>query len=585
MDEKKNSSPSVTYIDVHVGEGADAFVEALIMYGIEYIFINSGTDTFPVQEALARKIEKGEKVPEVILCLDESMGLSAAHGYYQITGKPQAVLVHVDAGTAQLGGALHNAQRSRAAMLIVAGRSPLTFLNEVPGGRDLPIHWIQEQRDQAGIVRTFTKWDYELRNAETTGVVINRAIQVATTEPAGPVYLVVPRESLMQKISSVKFPSLNKHPISITPQADQESIDKIANKMLDANSPLIIVGRSGRNKASVSALENIADICGAQVTTTPTSFGFPNDHPAWVGMSSEQHIENADMILIIDCDVPWIPAEAHPRDEAYIACIDIEPVKESMPLLLFPANIVLQADSSKALVQLLGSLRKNIEKDTQKKITIRKAEIQRNNQTRKTSLLKEDMGVSEDSPIDPKWLIRCIAEEVPEDSIILEETVTNRPRLHNVLPRNANGDLLVSGGASLGWAIGAAVGVKLAEPEKDVIALVGDGAFVYGAPTSAIWASVKYQTPFLTIIFNNSEHFSTRRSLQKFYPESAAKRINNFPGLDISPSPNYADLARASGAYGEIIEDPSEIKDAIKRGLSQTRNGVSAILDVRLKRP
>ena len=151
MDEKKNGSPNVTYIDVHVGEGADAFVEALIMYGIEYIFINSGTDTFPVQEALARKIEKGEKVPEVILCLDESMGLSAAHGYYQITGKPQAVLVHVDAGTAQLGGALHNAQRSRAAMLIVAGRSPVTFLNEVPGGRDLPIHWIQEQRDQAGI--------------------------------------------------------------------------------------------------------------------------------------------------------------------------------------------------------------------------------------------------------------------------------------------------------------------------------------------------------------------------------------------------------------------------------------------------
>jgi len=355
--------------------------------------------------------------------------------------------------------------------------------------------------------------------------------------------------------------------------------------MLEADSPLIIVGRSGRNKVSVSSLEKIADICGVQVTTTPTSFGFPSDHPAWVGMSSEQHIENADMILIIDCDVPWIPAEAHPKDEAYIASIDIEPVKESMPLLLFPANIVLQADSSKALDQLLESLQKNMDEDDQEKITVRKAETKRNNEVRQTRLLQEDIKLSEENPIDPKWLIRCIAEELPENSIILEETVTNRPRVHNILPRNANGDFLVSGGASLGWAIGAAVGVKLAAQEKDVIALVGDGAFVYGAPTSAIWASMKYQTPFLTIIFNNSEHFSTRRSLQKFYPESAAKRINTFPGLDISPSPNYADLAKASGAYGETIEDPNEIKDAIKRGLSQTRNGISAIIDVRLKRP
>ena len=585
MDSKKQNSSTVTYIDLNVNDGADAFVEALIMYGIEYIFINSGTDTFPVQEALARKIEKKEKVPEVILCLDESMGLSAAHGYYQITGKPQAVLVHVDAGTAQLGGALHNAQRSRAAILIVAGRSPLTFLNEVPGGRDLPIHWIQEQRDQAGIVRTFTKWDYELRNAETSGVVINRAMQVASSEPSGPVYLVVPRESLMQKINTVKFPSPARHQVSVSPQADPESINTIAKNMLAADSPLIIVGRSGRNKSSISSLEKIVDISGAQVTTTPTSFGFPTDNPAWVGMSSEEHIENSDMILIIDCDVPWIPAEAHPKAEAYIACIDIEPVKESMPLLSFPADIFVQADSSKALTQLLESLKKNMVEVNNTEIDIRKDKIQQNHRSREAALLNEDIELSEEKPINPKWLIRCIAQELPEDSVILEETVTNRPRVHNILSRNAKGDLLVSGGASLGWAIGAAVGVKLAAPDKDVIALVGDGAFVYGAPTSAIWASIKYQTPFLTIIFNNSEHFSTRRSLQKFYPDSAAHRINNFPGLDISPSPNYADLAKASGAYGEIIENPEDIKGAISRGLAQTRKGVSAVLDVRLKRP
>ena len=573
------------YRIVPVSDGADAFVEALVAYGVEYIFINSGTDTFPIQEALAKRLEKGQPYPKVVLCLDESMGLSAAHGYFQMTGKPQVVLVHVDAGTAQLGGALHNAQRSRAGVLMCAGRSPFTFLDEVPGGRDLPIHWIQEQRDQGGIVRTFTKWDYELRRGESTGFVVQRALHVAASQPAGPVYLILPRESLMQPLQEVTIPEPTRHPLPITPSGDPDALRAVADMLLNAESPLIIAGHLGRDRHATEALIDLAEALGARVATGPTRMGFPTDHPLWAGMNAHAHLPNADAVLVVDSDVPWIPAQAQPRTDAPIAWIDIEPVRESMPLWSFPGDFFVQADSAKALPILVDGIKQRVAPDQTSKAEARSQRIAAETQARLQALEKEDETLSNERPIAPQWLIRCLAQALPSDALILEETVTNRPRLHEVLPRTLDGEFLVSGGASLGWAIGAAVGAKLAAPERDVVALVGDGAFIYGAPTSALWAADRYDAPFLTVVFNNSEHFSTRRSLQTFYPDSAAQRTNTFMGLDIKPSPEYAQLAEASRAYGERVDDPSEVLAAIQRGLDQVRQGRAAVIDVRLRRP
>src|SRR5579884_3689544 len=144
-----------------VGETAEGYVEALIEQGVRYLFLNPGTDTFPIQEALSKLAAQGRPVPRTVLCLFEVVALAAAHGFYAATGRPQAVLVHVDVGTQNLGAMLHNAQRGRAAVLIAAGRSPYTTEPGRRGTRDTHIHWLQEQFDQHGIVRNFVKWDYE----------------------------------------------------------------------------------------------------------------------------------------------------------------------------------------------------------------------------------------------------------------------------------------------------------------------------------------------------------------------------------------------------------------------------------------
>ncbi|MBV9354611.1 MAG: acetolactate synthase, partial [Chloroflexi bacterium] len=170
-------------------EAAEAFLALVLAHRSQNIFINPGTDTFPIQEAWARRGERGQPSPRPVMCLHEHTAVSAAHGYFAASGAPQTVLVHVDAGTQNAGGALHNAQRAQAGLVFCAGRAPLTWDGELRGSKDSPIHWWQEQLDQTSIVRNFVKWHYELARTENIAAILERAFAVAANEPAGPVYL------------------------------------------------------------------------------------------------------------------------------------------------------------------------------------------------------------------------------------------------------------------------------------------------------------------------------------------------------------------------------------------------------------
>ena len=142
-----------------------------------------------------------------------------------------------------------------------------------------------------------------------------------------------------------------------------------------------------------------------------------------------------------------------------------------------------------------------------------------------------------------------------------------------------------SGGSSLGWATGGALGVKMAEPDKTVVALSGDGAFIYGAPTSTLWTADVYDAPFLTVIYTNQIHNAPKASLIGGYPDSYSARTNNWVGMDLGPSVEFAMLAESCRAYGEQVEDPSEVLPALKRALERVRSGQAAVLDVRIEKP
>jgi len=173
-----------------------AFLEALNEAGIGYIFANLGSDHPALVEAMAEAKVSGRPVPSLITCPNEMVAMSAAHGFAQVSGKPQAVLVHVECGTQALGGAVHNAAKGRAPILVFAGASPFTQEGELRGSRNEFIQWLQDVRDQRGIVRGYMKYDNEIRTGRNLKQIVHRALQIAGSDPKGPVYLMAAREVL-----------------------------------------------------------------------------------------------------------------------------------------------------------------------------------------------------------------------------------------------------------------------------------------------------------------------------------------------------------------------------------------------------
>ncbi len=569
-----------------VDQGADLFVEAMLANDVEYLFINSGTDTFPIQESLAKYMDRGQRVPEAILCLDEKMGMAAAHGYYMVTGKPQVLLVHVDAGTQAVGGAVHNAQRGRAGIVFCAGRAPYTFEGEMPGGKNMSIHWIQEQIDQGGGVRGFTKWDYEVRRPENLQQIMQRAFQVASTEPAGLVYVTLPREVLMAPMETATVPAAARHSKPTTPQADPEAISEVASILAAAEHPIIITAQSGRHEGVVAHMVELAELIGAPVITDRVRLNFPSSHPLATPSTLEtDYIRNADALLVVDSDIPWIPANVRPSSDAAVMWIDQDPVKDSIPLWTFPADVLIEADSSKAIPALTFEIKEQMTPVQSQAAEDRTVKLGNAHSVASSGRIQRSKDLEQESPILPDWLSYCIGQVMSEDDILLNETVTNSGSVIANIPRNKPGTMYGSGGSSLGWALGAAVGARLAAPDRNVVCAVGDGAFVYGCPTSAIWAAQKYNAPFLTVIYNNQIHNAPRVSLLGGYPEGVSERSNNFVGMEIFPSPDYAKLGESCGAYGEKVEEPGEVIPALKRAYEAMNKGKPALLDVRIARP
>lgn len=570
---------------IPVDEGAEAFVELLNANGVDYIFLNPGSDTPAIQEALSKFKALGKRTPQTILSLQEVVAMSAAHGYFMVSGQPQVVLVHVDIGTQQIGGALHNAQRGRIGIILCAGRAPLTLDEDSKYGRSAAIHWQQEQPDQLGIVRNYVKWEYELRSNENIHRVVQRAFQIAATEPCGPVYLILPPELLMEKIENICIPAVTRYAAATTPQADAAALDEAAGMLLHAEMPLIIVGDSGRHTRSVAPLVELAETLGARVITSTFRMNFPTTHPLCSGeVNAAPYLKNADVILVIDCDVPYIPAQAKPHPDAKIIHIDIDPVKPTMPTWAFPTDILIEADSSKAIPVLSNVIKDKITAEQKARCQVRFRQIQSENQHLREQWLKMAMSKTGQKPISPEWLCHCIAKAIDDQTLILNEAITNMPAVAHQLRRTIPGTLFHSGGSSLGWGLGAALGAKLAAPDKTVVALVGDGSFLFGCPIEALWAADVYHAPFLSVIFNNKLYNAPKKALQKAYgKESFSEKTGVWIGADIEPSPNYALVAQACNAHGQMVEDPSSLQEALRIALDHVRGGKSAVVDVRLE--
>jgi acetolactate synthase I/II/III large subunit len=566
-------------------EAAEAYVRALVAQGVTCLFMNPGTDTIPIQEALSKLEQRGEPVPRTILCLFELVALAAAHGYYAATGEPQAVLVHVDVGTQNLGGMLHNAQRGRAAVLISAGRTPYTTDPTQRGTRDTYIHWLQEQFDQHGIVRNYVKWDYELRRGEQMGEVIGRAFQIAASDPAGPTYLTLPREVLMTPATDVAIPTREQTPPARLGAGDPDALRDVAARLVRSERPLLLPATTGRTRRGFDALVRVAELLALPVVERRERTNFPSSHPLHQGYQPGPWVAAADVILVLDQDVPYIPTQVMPKADAFIAQIDVDPVKERIPLWSFPVTMPIRADSSRAL-ELVAEYAENLLTAADRtRIEARRKDLTVRHHDRMASREAAALKLRGATPIAAEWLGHCLGQlkrEAPE-CLFVDESLTSTPALWNHVDTDEPESIYGSGGSSLGWGVGAALGVKLARPDRPVVLSTGDGSFVFGEPLAALWASQINKAPILVVIFNNGCYNANKSPLVSAYPQGYSVTGKHFVGTDLAPAPRYDLLAPVVGAIGERVENPNDVLPALRRGLDQVRTGRSVILDVILR--
>lgn len=570
-----------------VAETAEAYVQALVAQGVQCLFLNPGTDTFPIQEALSKLDQLGHPVPRTVLCLFEVVALAAAHGYYAATGQPQAVLVHVDVGTQNLGGTLHDAQRGRAAVLICAGRTPYTADPRQRGTRDTHIHWLQEQFDQHGIVRNFVKWEYELRRSEQIGEVVARAFQIAASDPPGPVYLTLPREVLMSEPGEVALFSRDQVPPVRLGAGDPDALREVADRLVRSEHPLVLTATTGRSRRGFEALVRLGELLALPVVERRERNNFPTTHVLHQGFQPSPLLESADLLLVLDHDVPYIPTQTRPRADAAIVQIDLDPVKDRIPLWNFPVTLPVRADTSRAL-ELIADYAEGLLTDkVRQRIENRRAQFAAAHHQRREAREASAQAVRSERPIAVEWLCSCLGQLQRErpDCVFVDETVTSNLTLWRYLDLDEPGTIFGSGGSGLGWGLGGAVGVKLALPDRPVVLLVGDGSFVFGEPLAALWASRSNDAPILVVIFNNGCYNATKSPLRNAYPTGFSVRGNRFVGVDLEPAPRYDLLAAVVDAVGERIENPEEVMPALHRGLDHLRAGRPVILDVILAHP
>src|SRR5690606_4163169 len=302
---------------------AESFLRALKRRGIDYVFANAGTDFAPIIEALVKLRHDAGSLPRFITVPHENLAVAMAHGYYLVTGKPAGVMVHVTVGTANTVCALMNAYRDEVPVLLMAGRTPITQRGHI-ASRTHPIHWGQENFDQAGIVREYTKWNFELRAGQPVDEVVGRALDVALAEPRGPVYLTLPREVLADPDRRDGAAFAQPAPVIAEAQPSSSHIETVAEWIAAARRPLIVPTHVGRDPAAAAALAEAADAFAIPVAdASATCVNLPASHPMSLGHEGSKLLPQADLIVVVDAEVPWFPRTFTPAADVKVAHLGV----------------------------------------------------------------------------------------------------------------------------------------------------------------------------------------------------------------------------------------------------------------------
>ncbi len=570
---------------------AHYFLEGLVDLGVDYIFANLGTDHVSLIEALAQWDNEGRKHPEMILCPHEIVAVHMAAGYALATGRGQAVFVHVDAGTANACMAIQNLFRYRLPVLLFAGRAPYSLHGELRGSRDTYVHFVQDPFDIASIVRPYVKWEYSLPSGIVVKEALARASAFAQSDPPGPVYMMLPRETLAEEWDDSDMPA---YPPARYGSVQASGIEParaqvIAEALMAAEKPIALTAYLGRKPEAVAVLDRLAQTCGIRVAEfNSIDLNISQDLPCFAGFDPLPLLEQADLGLLLDSDVPFIPQFARRADAIKWIQIDVDPLKSDFPMWGFPTDIRIQGDCTTVLRQVLEAVEARADKAWRQRIAKRMAgwEGARESAAKRRAAGSANKGVS--GGLNPAFLFATLNEKLSQDDIVVNEAIRNAPVLQEHITRTKPRSYVGLAGGGLGFSGGMALGLKLAQPDRRIVQVIGDGGFHFSSPDSVYAVAQQYRIPILTVVLDNGGWQAVKSAVQRVYPKGVAAETDQFQSRLTSGRQgerrDFSAVAKAFGAYGECVTEPDELAASIDRCLAALDDGKAAVLHVHVTR-
>src|SRR5262245_58842902 len=496
---------------------AEALLMRLKAHGIDYLFANGGTDFAPIIEAYVTGGAKGSAMPQPLIIPHETAAVAMAHGYYLATGRPQAVMVHVNVGLANCIMGLINAASENIPLVVLAGRTPITEHQRL-GSRMTPIQYGQEMRDQSAMIRELVKWDYELRYGEQVENLIDRAYTIAMSEPRGPVFLALPREPLAETMAETWAAGPPRQATPTAPQPDMQAIRAAAAMLAQAKTPLVICQRGDPEGHTGRALAKLATDFGLPVFESWANRNvLPTAHPMHCGFNYTPALSEADVILVIDAQVPWIQRHHQPGPGAKVIHIGADPLFARFPVHSFQIDLAITSVSASAIEALDTEMAK-LAPDTQR----RYAAIAARNQQRRAAARHKALA-GNGSPMTPAFVSCCLAEALGKDALHVSELGADAEHLDLETP-NCLFTPAFSGG--LGWGFPAALGAKLADRKRQVVTTMGDGCYMFANPVACYQVAEAMHLPILVVVMNNGIWNAVRRAALAVYFTGKASKLD-----------------------------------------------------------
>ncbi|WP_372833725.1 thiamine pyrophosphate-requiring protein [Puniceibacterium confluentis] len=544
--------------------------------GVDCVFANSGTDFPPIIEGLAQAAEAGEDLPQALVMPHEHAAMGMAHGYYLLSGRAQAVMLHTNVGLANGAIGALNAACDHVPMVLMSGRTPVTEGGRF-GARTVPIGWGQEMRDQTALVREAAKWDYELKFPEQVSPMLDRAHAVANSTPKGPVYLSLPREVLCETIPASGLDAAPlQRPVRIAP--DAAALEQAATWLAAARAPLVIAQRGAGDAASFDAFGAwVADWGIAVSSWWATHLALATDHPCHVGADPGAALAQADVVVVLDCLAPWWP-DRHPlRPGAKVIHIGPDPLFSRYPGRSFPADLCIAGESADTLPALIAEMGKHA-RDTDE-IAVRRrrvGDLAQADRDRTAAAVRPRA----DGALTKAGVSRALGAALDgQPSAVFSELGC----VLGALPRHDHRSWFQephSGG--LGWCFPAALGARMAAPDRMVVATMGDGSYIFSNPVACHQIAESLGIGILVLVLNNHEWGAVRQSVRGLYPDGAAARANEMPLTGLGPSPDFAAIAGASRAWTATVRDEAGLAKALQEALSEVRTGRLALIDAQI---